>query len=75
MEYREFVCVVENCLNLKLEGGTKASRYTAMKNNGTEKQGVMIENPKINIAPTIYLEDFYERFCNGKNYKRDSCVL
>lgn len=65
MEYREFVCVVENCLNLKLEGGTKASRYTAMKNNGTEKQGVMIENPKINIAPTIYLEDFYERFCNG----------
>lgn len=66
MLYQEFVYAVEERVNRKLEGGVKASLYTATKNNGRQRQGMMIEYPGINISPTIYLEEFYERYQNGK---------
>lgn len=67
MEYQEFVCAVIVELNLKLKGGVKASLYTAVKNNGKERKGALIENPGVNISPTIYLEEFYERFEDGSS--------
>lgn len=67
MKYQEFICTVERKMNLKLKGGAKASLYTAAKNNGTSRTGIMIEVPGINISPTIYLEEFYERLENGES--------
>lgn len=67
MLYQEFVYAVEERVNRKLEGGVKASLYTATKNNGKQRQGMMIEHPGVNISPTIYLEEFYEHFRNGKS--------
>ena len=62
MQYQEFVCAVEKKMNKKMEGGMKASLHKTVKNNGTERTGLMIETPGKNIFPTIYLEEFYERF-------------
>lgn len=56
MNYQQFVSAVEKNLNQIMEGGVKASCYTAVKNNGTERTGVVIETPGVNISPTIYLE-------------------
>ena len=67
MEYREFVCAVEKGMNMKLKGGVKASVYTAVKNNGKEKKGIMVECPGVNISPTIYLEEFYDHYQKGKS--------
>ncbi len=67
MKYQEFICTVERKMNLILKGGAKASLYTAAKNNGTSRTGIMIEVPGINISPTIYLEEFYERLENGES--------
>lgn len=67
MEYQEFVCAIEKKMNLKLEGGVTASLYTAVKNNGKVKKGMLVEAPGINISPTIYLEEFYERFSKGES--------
>ena len=72
MEYKKFVCMVEEKLNLKLEGGMKASKYSVVKNNGMEKTGMILESDEYNIAPAIYLEEFFEQY--QKNYK-PPCAL
>ncbi len=66
MTYQEFVCAIEKRMNQKLEGGIKASQYTAVKNNGKVKKGLLIEAPGVNISPTIYLEEFYHRYLDGE---------
>ena len=67
MNYREFAGAVEKQMNYKLEGGVRASLYTAVKNNAKERTGVVIESPGINISPTIYLEEYFEDYLKGKN--------
>ncbi|HJA13156.1 MAG TPA: hypothetical protein H9799_09490 [Candidatus Mediterraneibacter merdipullorum] len=62
MNYTEFVCAVEEKLNQRMTGGVRAELHKAVKNNGTERTGVMIESPGVNISPTIYLEEYYERY-------------
>ncbi len=66
MKYQEFVCAIEKKMNQKLEGGAKAAQYTAIKNNGKVKKGLLIETPGVNISPTIYLEEFYQRYLDGE---------
>ena len=53
-------------MNRRLKGGVQASLYTAVKNNGKERTGVLIESPGINISPTIYLEEYFEDYQKGK---------
>ena len=66
MDYREFTGAVEDQMNRRLKGGVQASLYTAVKNNGKERTGVLIESPGINISPTIYLEEYFEDYQKGK---------
>lgn len=66
MNYSEFVCAVKENLNHKMKDGVTASVYTAVKNNGKERTGVLFETPGINISPTIYLEEYYEGYRSGK---------
>lgn len=70
MDYREFACAVNEQVNYMMSGGVKAQLYTAVKNNGTERTGVLIEAPGINISPTIYLEDYYEDYRNGQSVEK-----
>ncbi len=65
MDYRAFTDAVEKQMNQRMTGGVKAGLYTAEKNNGIERTGVMIETPGINISPTIYLEEYYQNYKNG----------
>lgn len=75
MNYQQFVSAVEKNLNQKMEGGVRASRYTAVKNNGTERTGVMIETPGVNISPTIYLEEYYDQFRKGSTVEETADSL
>ena len=70
MEYKKFVCMVGEKLNLKLEGGMKASKYSVVKNNGMEKTGMILESDEYNIAPAIYLEEFFEQYQKGMSIDR-----
>lgn len=70
MDYQEFLCAVKEELNKRLEGGVKASIYTAVKNNGSIKKGVLIETPDDNTAPAMYLDEFFERFQKGEDIKQ-----
>ena len=66
MDYKEFVRAVEKQMNQRMMGGVKVSLYTAVKNNGKERTGVLIETPGVNISPTIYLEEYFESYLEGQ---------
>ena len=70
MGYQDFLYAVEKELNKKLKEGVRASVYTAVKNNGREKKGILIETQGFHAAPTIYLEGFYVRFLRGEPLSR-----
>ena len=70
MTYIEFADAVEKMMNKKMKGGVSASLYTAMKNNGKERTGILIEMPGINISPTIYLEEYYESYVAGRKIEQ-----
>ena len=72
MDYKEFVNAVEKGMSQRMTGGVKVSLYTAIKNNGKERTGVLIETPGINISPTIYLEEYYDSYTKGKPL---SCIV
>lgn len=40
------------------------------KNNGVIFQGMVILNKARNVSPTIYLDDYYEAYCNGYDVER-----
>lgn len=67
MDYREFTGAVEKEISKKLKGGVQASLYTAVKNNGKERTGLLFQTPGINISPTIYLEEYYQSYQRGKS--------
>lgn len=67
MNYTEFAGAVEKQISKRMEEGVTVSLYTAVKNNGKERTGVMIETPGINLSPTIYLEEYYENYCQGRS--------
>ena len=66
MNYTEFVNAVKEKLTRELNGGVRVNVYTTKKNNATERTGLILETPGVNISPTIYLEEFFELYEKGK---------
>lgn len=68
MDYTEFVRAVETRMSRRVKDTEKVSLYTAVKNNGRERRGIMVETKGVNISPMIYLEEYY-------GYYRDGCPI
>lgn len=66
MNYTEFVNAVKEKLTRELNGGVRVNVYTTKKNNATERTGLILETPGVNISPTIYLEEFFELYEKGE---------
>ncbi|MBO5657649.1 MAG: hypothetical protein J6R94_05650, partial [Agathobacter sp.] len=64
MNYQEFICSIQESLLEHLEDGQKISLHSVPKNNGLILQGLVIEDPLINISPTIYMEPYYLKYLN-----------
>lgn len=67
MNYQQFVIVIKEKVALSLGAGMNLQIHTTLKNNGKERIGLSIEDKKINIHPTIYLEEYYKQFKNGNS--------
>lgn len=65
MNYQQFVIVVKDKVALALGEGMSLQIHTALKNNGVERVGLTIIDGRINVSPTIYLEEYYKQFENG----------
>ena len=69
MEYKEFVEYIKmNAGYIAGEGGNITINHV-VKNNGCEMDGLVIMEKGKDIAPTIYLDSFYELYTNGENIK------
>lgn len=69
MEYKEFVEYIKmNAGYIAGEGGNITINHV-IKNNGCEMDGLVIMEKGKDIAPTIYLDSFYELYTNGQNIK------
>ncbi len=67
MTYYQFVHAVELKVREESKGRLDVSVNVALKNNGMVKQGILLKEENINISPTIYLEEYYQRFLHGEN--------
>lgn len=63
MDYIDFTKVLEQTIKDKLGEQYQVSIEAVLKNNGLTKDAILIKKADSNLAPNIYLEYFYERFC------------
>ena len=65
MNYQEFLQNIKVTIGNQIESTCTVDIKQIQKNNGTTLDGLIITNPKINIAPTIYLNPYYHRYLGG----------
>lgn len=66
MEYKEFIENLKESILEELGDDVKVSLHSVMKNNSVELQGLSIIEKDINIAPTIYINDYFNELKKGK---------
>lgn len=70
MSYEEFCKYMENDLQnyfIKQKRGCEVHLYHATKTNNVVRLGLTMKSPGSNTAPTIYLEEFYEKLTDGNS--------
>jgi len=72
MTYNQFIQAVESKIKEAVKEEAFVSVYSAEKNNGVIRQGITILQKDVNISPTIYLEEYYDKFRGG--YEMDHIV-
>lgn len=70
MNYQQFICMVEKTVKEKAGGNVGVYVYSSIKNNGKERKGLVLSEEGINISPTIYLEEFYEKYRKGETIEK-----
>lgn len=66
MKYEEFLTYVQKGLTEITGEEGKVSISHVIKNNGVELDGLIIMMKDSNISPTIYLNQYYEEYCEGR---------
>ena len=69
MEYREFLENVRKEVESRYDSNVSVTLNHVMKNNGTELDGITIMEKDKNIAPTININSFYDRYREGVSLK------
>ena len=70
MTFYQFIQAVELKMKEVVNEDTSLCLYTADKNNGVKRYGITITQKGINVSPTIYLEEYYEKFQKGCTIER-----
>ena len=65
MNYEEFIEYVKNAVDEACAGEHKVQIRKVVKNNGCEYRAVMIIREDEHAVPTIYLEEFYDKYQMG----------
>ena len=66
MTYCQFIAAVKEEVECNVDGNVKIDVHIALKNNDKERRGLVFQEEGINISPTIYLEEAYRDFRQGK---------
>lgn len=65
MNYQNFIEDIRTQMALRLADKEQLRIESMLRNNGTTKVGLIIIQPDRNIAPTVYLEPYYNRYLAG----------
>lgn len=63
MKYQNFIETVQEHIAEELEKTVHV--YPVLKNNGAIYDGLVVQDPILNISPTIYLNAYYHRYLDG----------
>lgn len=72
MTFHQFVEAVEFELKEVVSEDVTLSIYEAEKNNGVKRVGITFSKRGVNLSPTIYLEEYYEKYMRG--WIMEACV-
>lgn len=65
MNYADFICFVKREMEARLGEDVQVMLQSVLKNNSVVLDGLSFREKGKNIAPTIYLKEFYEEYHNG----------
>lgn len=68
MNYETFKSSAVASIQKYFGDNTTVALHSIMKNNNLRLDGLTIQNPTINISPTIYLNYYYEDYVGGKSF-------
>lgn len=66
MNYEQFVCAMLACAERKVSASEIVEKQEILKNNGVIAVGISIRNLTTNVAPVVYLEDYFKRYESGE---------
>ena len=66
MNYTEFMNAMLCEIRGQVDAQVRTELYTVTKNNGTRRTGILFKQEDSNLAPTIYLEEFYQKYLKGQ---------
>ena len=66
MEFINFTSIVREEVEKRTGENYKVRINDVRKNNGVILRGLTVTQDDSNISPTIYLNDYYEDYTNGK---------
>ena len=69
MNYNEFVDSVTGFLRDSMPGGTKLEMIPLQKNNGVVREGLSVRKRGRSVAPTIYLDAYYQEYLEGRSLR------
>ena len=67
MKFDEFTEAVREKLESRCEDGDTVKVCTVLKNNSQKLTGVIIKKRGVDVCPTVYLESYYEEYCDGSD--------
>ncbi len=67
MTYNQFIEKVKDEVSCRVESGYTVSLIHVVKNNSKELDGITISAMEGNVAPNIYLNDYYEQYQEGES--------
>lgn len=65
MNYQQFIEAMNEKIKALLGDNATVQIHTTLKNNGTQRIGLIMTPRTVNLSPTIYLEEFYKLFEQG----------
>ena len=65
MNFEQFTTQVCALVQNRVGDECKITTRNVLKNNSVKLLGLVIQRPGINVSPTIYLDDLFERYVNG----------
>lgn len=69
LNYEEFLDAIVEWVSGYYEGKAEVSLHSVFKNNSIKLDGITVMTEGCNISPTIYLNQFFDRYRDGQSFE------